>query len=300
MKSISLLSIIVPLLASLAVAADAPVRHRILCCDYTGGRVAIVSDKGEIEWEFPAKNPMDCWLLPNGNVLFCDHPGAREVTPDKKIVWEYKAAKGGQCDACQPLPDGRVLVAESFLGRLIEVNRDGTIAKEIKVDSHPKVVSHQFRGTRKTADGHYIVCLMDEKKIVELDGDGKVLKEIPLEGHNHAAVKLPNGNMIVTLWDKTRVVEMDPSLKVVWEVGENELPGNTLRIPTGVQRLANGNTIICNFIGHGFIGKQPQVIEVTPDKKIVWEFADHARFKTVNEIQIIDTPADVIRGEALR
>jgi hypothetical protein len=32
----------------------------------------------------------------------------------------------------------------------------------------------------------------------------------------------------------------------------------------------------------------------------VWEFADHAHFKTVNEIQIIDTPADVVKGEAVR
>lgn len=284
------------LLAASASAADGPVAHRFLCCDYTGGRVAIVSAKGDIEWEYPAQHPMDCWLLPNGNVLFCHWTGALEVAPDKKVVWEYKAPANAHCDACQPLPNGRVLIAESFLGRLIEVNREGGIAKEIKVASNAKVLGHQFRGTRKTAAGHYIVCLMDEKKIVELDGEGALVNETPVEGHNHAAVPLPNEHLLVTLWDKTSIVELDTARKVVWQIGENELPGNTLRIPTGVQRLPNGNTILCNFIGHGFIGKQPQVIEVTPDKKVVWEFADHVRFKTVNEIQIID----VLKGEALR
>jgi hypothetical protein len=282
---------------ALSAAADEPIHHRFLCCDYAGNRVAIVSAKGEIEWEFPATVPMDCWLLPNGNVLICHHPGAMEVTPDKKIVWEYKAPKGAECDACQPLADGRVMVAETFMSRLVEVDRNGAVVKEIKIDSHPKVGSHQFRGTRKTADGHYIVCLMDEKKIVELDGDGKVVKETPLEGHNHAALKLANGNMLVTLFDKTKVVEYDPAMKAVWEVGENDLSNNKLLLPAGCQRLANGNTIICNF---SFKSTQPLVIEVTPDKKVVWEFSDHEHFKTVNEIQIIDTPAHVIKGEAVR
>ena len=53
---------------------------------------------------------------------------------------------------CQPLPDGKVLVAECFLSRIVEVGRDGNVAREIKIPSVAKVFSHQFRGTRKTAD----------------------------------------------------------------------------------------------------------------------------------------------------
>jgi hypothetical protein len=66
-----------PLLAALLLAplaalhaADATVSHRVLCTDYKGNRVVILSAKGDIESEFPAKKPQDCWLLPNGNVLF--------------------------------------------------------------------------------------------------------------------------------------------------------------------------------------------------------------------------------------
>ena len=60
--------------------------------------------------------------------------------------------------------------------RLIEAGRDGQVAKEIKVASEAKNMGHQFRGTRKTADGHYWVCLMDEKKIAELSPDGTLLR----------------------------------------------------------------------------------------------------------------------------
>ena len=48
------------------------------------------------------------------------------------------------------------------------------------------------------------------------------------------------------------------------------------------------------------MGKQPQAFEVTPDKKVVWEFADHAHFKTVNQIYLLDLPGDAKNSGALR
>ena len=106
---------------ALGVRAEigAPRRHRFLCCDYQGNRVAIVSSDGAIEWDFTATTPQDCWMLPNGNVLFCHRDGAKEVSPKNGVVWEYKAAPKAQCHSCQPLPDGTVLVAECGLGRLV-------------------------------------------------------------------------------------------------------------------------------------------------------------------------------------
>ena len=280
--------------------AETSARHRFLCCDYQGNKVAILAADGSIEWEFPAQTPQDCWFLPNGNVLFCYQNGAKEVSPDKKVVWEYKAPAQAQCHSCQPLPDGRVLVAECGLSRLIEAGRDGQVAQEIKVASQAKNLGHQFRGTRKTADGHYWVCLMDEKKIVELSSVGALLREIPVDGFPHAAIKLPDGHLLVTLGTAGKVIELDADLKIVWQIGADELPGNPLRLPAGGQRLANGNTIICNYLPGPFMGKQPQAFEVTRDKHVVWEFADHGRFKTVNQIYLLDPPSDGKKGEALR
>ena len=65
--------VVATFLAALPVRAGA---KRFLCCDYPGGQVCIVSAQGEIEWRATAKNPQDCWLLPNGNVLFCHLNGA--------------------------------------------------------------------------------------------------------------------------------------------------------------------------------------------------------------------------------
>jgi hypothetical protein len=285
--------------ASSASAED--ITHRFLCCDYNGGHVTIVAKDGSIEWQVDAKNPQDCWLLPNGNVLFAYLSGAKEVTRDKQVVWEYKAPEKVECHACQPLPNGNVLVVEGGTSRIVEVGRDGKIAKEVKLTTAPSVQMHnQYRGTRKTAEGHYLVCFKGESKVVELDGDGKVLREVRVPGDPHEVVRLPNQNWLITCGDGHKAMEVNVEGKTVWELNENDLPGNPLRLMAGCQRLPNGNTLFCNYLGHGHIGEQPQAIEVTPDKKVVWQCADHARFKTINQMQILDVAGDVTKGEIWR
>ena len=43
-----------------------------------------------------------------------------------------------------------------------------------------------------------------------------------------------------------------------------------------------------------------KIQEVTRDKKVVWQFDDHAHFKTINQIQLLDISGDVTRGEIHR
>ena len=278
-------------------------QHPFICTDSAAGTVAVVSTNGEIEWEYKCTAPQDCWRLPDGNYLFCHVHGAIEMTPDKKIVWEYKSGTNTEVHACQPLPDGRVLVVENGPSRIIEVDREGKIAKEIKlVPPPPNVHLHdQFRGVRKTSDGHYFICRKGEHIVEELDGDGKSLRQIKVPGDVHEVVPLPNGHLLIDCGDGHKIIELDASEKVVWELNENDLPGNPLRLMAGCQRLPNGNTVFCNWLGHGHTGNaQAHVFEITPDKKVVWEFADHVHFKTINQIQLLDVSGDVTKGEILR
>ena len=290
-------------LSFVLIASVARAGHRFLCTDSNGGKVAVVAADGAVEWEYPCQHPQDCWALPNGNYLFCHAGGAIEISPaDKKIVWEYRAGEKTEVHACQPLSDGRVLVVECGPSRLLEIGRDGKIAKEIKLVAPPATVNlhDQYRGVRKTKAGHYIVCRKGEHRVEELDGEGRSLRSIPVPGDVHGAVLLPNQHLLVTCGDGHKLIELDEHEKIVWEVNEKDIPGNPLRLMAGMQRLPNGNTIFCNYLGHGHIGEQPHFFELTPDKKVVWEFADHAHFKTVNQIQLLDVPGDVTKGEILR
>ena len=291
------------LLLFILTTAAARASHPFICCDYGGGKVAEVTADGKIAWEYPCKSPQDCWRLPNGNTLFAFVSGAIELTPERKVVWEYKAPADVKVEVhgCQPLPDGKVLIVECGPSRIIEVDREGKITKEIKLTTAPEVKLHnQFRRTRKLANGHYLVCFKGEGKIVELDAEGKVLRSIKVPGDPHGVLSLPDGHLLITCGDGHKVIELDAQEKVVWELNENDLPGNPLRLMAGAQRLPNGNTVFCVYLGHGHIGEQPQVIEVTRDKKVVWQFDDHAHFKTINQVQLLDVPGDATKGKVTR
>ena len=287
-------------LFSLVSAARAA--HPFFCTDSAGNKVALVDADGKIEWQYSCQHPQDCWVLSNGNFLFCHSGGAIELNHERQVVWEYKAGAKTEVHSCQPLPDGRVLLVENGPCRLIEVDRAGNIAKEIPLAPPPSTVSvhDQFRGVRKTSDGHYLVSRKGEHRIEELDAKGATVRSIPVPGDVHMARLLPDGHLLIACGEGRKIIELDRELEVVWELDANDVAGNPLQLMTGFQRLANGNTIFCNYLGHGHLGEQPHVFELTRDKKLVWQFADHAHFKTINQIQVLDAPGDAAKGEILR
>lgn len=289
-------------LAALLGVGPAFAAHRFLCTDSAGGSVSVVAADGTIEWRYECRHPQDCWALPNGNYLFCHSGGALELTPAKAVAWEYRAPAGTEVHACQPLPDGNVLVVECGTARLVEIDRAGHIAREIKLPVPPAGVSlhDQFRGVRKTAAGHYLISCKGQHHVLELDEHGATVRQIPTPGDVHEVLLLPDNHLLISCGDGHRIIELDEHEKIVWSLDENEVPGNPLRLMAGFQRLPNGNTIFCNYLGHGHLGQQPHFFEITRDKQVVWEFADHKNFKTINQIQLLDVPGDATKGEILR
>lgn len=302
MKATSVLRLALAFISSTIFVSAVHAGHPFIAADSYGDRVSVVASNGVVEWSFDCKHPQDCWRLANGNYLFCHEGGALEMTPEKKIAWEYKAGTNTQIHACQPLPDGRVLVVENGPCRILELDRAGKVAKEIKLTPPPSSVSlhDQFRGTRKTLGGHYLVSRKGEHRVEELDGDGKTLRSIPVPGDVHETVPLANGHLLIACGEGHKVIELDENEKVVWSLDENEIPGHTLRLVSGLQRLPNGDTVICNYLGHGHLGEQAHVFEITPDKKVIWEVGDHMNFKVINQIQLLDLSGDAAKGEVLR
>jgi hypothetical protein len=276
--------------------------HAFLGTDASAGKVAMVSSSGKVEWEFKCEQPQDCWITPDGNYFFCFKGGVIEKLSDGRTLWDYNAPEGSFVSSCQPLPNGHFLIVENGPCRLIEINNMANIVKEFRLTPPPPSVAiqDQLSGVRRTADGHYLVCRKGEHEVEEIDANGKSLRRIPVAGDIRMALRLPDGHLLLALGDAHKLQELDENLKVVWELSENDIPGNPLRRVTGFQRLPNGNTIVCNDPGDADLGKQPQVFEITCDKKVVWEFADHVKFETINQIQLIDVPGDVMKGEILR
>ena len=274
--------------------------HRFACADFTQGKVFIVAADGKVEWEHPAPSCDELWALPNGNMLFTTGHGVKEVTREKKVVFSYESKS--EIYACQRLPNGNTFIAECNAGRLLEVEPSGKIAKEIRLLPEGKNGGHLYmRNARQLANGHYLVAHYGDQVVREYDGLGKVVREIPAASGPHSVVRLPNGHTLIAcgdiVKDGARVFEVDAEGRTLWEIKSRDLPGISLKCMTGLQRLPNGNTVMSNWLGHGQLGSGPHLIEVTPDKKVVWTFADHTTMKTIASLQLLDLPGDATKGE---
>jgi len=271
----------------------------IALCDYGANKVCLVDEKGKITWQIDARRSQDVWVLPGGNILFTHLKGVKEVTRDKKVVWQYTTAKANEIHACQPLPDGKVMIAESGPMQIIEVDRAGQVTKTVKLTTKCKRTHGQMRGARKTAAGTYIVGQYADGVVREYDGAGKIVREIKTKPA-FGGIRLPDGKTLVATGDGHRIFEVDKAGKVVWEIKEKDLPGNPLRFVAGMQRLANGNTLVCNWGGHGHIRGQPQIFEVTRDKKVVGVLDDWKQFKTITSVCVIGVKGDATRFEVVK
>jgi hypothetical protein len=291
--------------AASAQETNAPIQtgrgHRFVCTDYSQGKVFIVTEEGKVEWEYPATSCNDLWVLPNGNFLFNTGHGVQEVTRDKQLVFNYQSKS--EIYACQRLANGNTFIGECNTGRLLEMAPDGKILKEVRLLPEGKDGGHTYmRNARRLQNGHYLVAHYGEQVVREYGTDGKAVKELPAAGGPHSAIRLPNGHTLVACGDGkggSRVFEADQESRTVWEVKSEDLPGISLKFMAGLQRLPNGNTVMSNWLGHGQFGKAPHLIEVTPDKKVVWTFADHKTMKTVSSLVLLDVPGNPLQGEIL-
>lgn len=90
------------------------------------------------------------------------------------------------------------------------------------------------------------------------------------------ARRLPGGNTLIVDHEGQRVIEVRPDRTIAWQFGKPDIAGgaNLWAYPTYAERLANGNTLISSRgEGAGSFGDQTiyhRLIEVTPDKIIVW------------------------------
>lgn len=287
--------------ALITLAPAAETSHAFACTDYSQGKVFIVSAAGKVEWEYPAARCNDLWVLPNGNLLFNTGHGVKEVTRAKEVVFDYQSKS--EIYACQRLANGNTFIGECNSGRLLEVSPAGKIVKELRLLAEGTDGGHTYmRNARRLANGNYLVCHYGGQVVREYDPEGTTVATITAPGGPHSAMRLPNGNTLIACGDMkcdngTSVFEVDPTGRIVWQVKQGDLPGIRLAFMTGLQRLPNGNTVVSNWLGHGKLGTAPHLMEITPDKKVVWTFADHKTMKTISSVQLLDVPGDVTKGE---
>lgn len=214
--------------------------HRLIT--QGNGKLAVVEKDGTISWEMKWGGIHDLHVLPMGNIMV--QRNMREVVEidvkTKRVVWSYDSTKrnGNQgkrveVHAFQPLENGHVMIVESGPARIIEIDRSGKLHKEIRLKVDRPNAHTDSRLARKLKTGNYLVCHEGDGKIREYHSTGKVVweYEVPMFGRKPKPGHGPDAF------------------------------GNKA---FAAVRLKNGNTLIATGNGHS-------VIEVTPEKKIVWK-----------------------------
>jgi len=291
--------------------AETP-RHRFIAADSSRQRVAIIDETGHTQWEMKIGPLHDLHVLENGHVLLqTSWTQLAEVDPaSNQIVWQYDAATSAgnagrkvEVHAFQRLPNGNTMLAESGPARIIEVDSAGHIVHELALRVSKPHPHRDTRLVRQLENGHYLVCHEGDGLVREYARSGETVweYEVPLFGRSpagghgpegfgnqcFAALRLANGNTLISTGNGHRVLEVTPAKEIVWQLEEADLPGIQLAWITTLQLLPNGNLVI----GNCHAGEsQPQVIEVSRDKKVIWTFQDFERFgNALTNTQVLTT-----------
>lgn len=257
---------------------------------------------GKVVWDYHDARGRgeisDAALLSNGNVLFAHQYGVTLITPGKGVLWDYDAPPKCEIHTAQMIGTSRVIFIQNEPEpKLFVANiSSGQMEKEIPLTvGNPNSTHGQFRRARLTDAGTYLVAHMDMRKVVEYDETGKAVWAVTNATQAWSASRLKNGNTLIAGGSNVR--EVDPGGKTIWEFTAVDAPDYNFKNIQTATRLANGNTVINNWVNQWNGAIDPatapaQAIEVTADKKAVWglrSWTDPALGPSTT-IQFLDEP----------
>jgi hypothetical protein len=262
---------------------------------------------GKVAWSYTNSKHGelgDCTRLSNGDIVFSRQFGASEVTPDKRIVWNYDAPAGTEIHTAYPMGKKRVLIMQNGnpAKLLILRKRDNHVELELVIPTKSTSTHAQFRHVRPTRAGTFLVAHMDFGRVDEYSRNGKVIWSVDAPGA-WAAVRLKNGNSLISGNQHGYVREVNKQGQTVWEINKSDLPEYPLYTVQEVSRLSNGNTLINNWTANLPRQQWPatlQLIEVNPAKKVVWALSDWTDLGPATATQLLDEPGVPEHGDLQR
>ncbi len=224
----------------------------------------------------------DMHRLSNGDIVFAYKTGWRKIDQDGKILHDYicprERSGWTECHSAQPIGNDRVLFmrngvpARLFLYNISTGKMEMEHVMKTREPATQKSVHGQFRNVRMTKAGTYLIAHMDLGKVIEYDRDWKPIWSCDAPSV-WDAVRLKNGNTLISGNQHGFVREVNPDGEIAWQIEKGDLPGIAINGAHEVMRLANGNTVICNWTAGVKKENWPkivQLIEVTPERKVVW------------------------------
>jgi len=241
-----------------------------------GGGIVEVDWEGNVVWEYvDSLQNHSVWRMRNGNTIY---PVSLPV--DKDIAAEVRGGYPGSEDRGMIWTDG-----------FHEVTPSGELVWEWNASHHLDVKRHvlcpvcprgdwtHMNSIQELSNGDILTSMRNISTICIVDkatgrikwdwGPGEI-------SHQHAPMQLDNGNIL--LFDNgahrqdglsisySRVIEVNPETnKIEWEYKADPPQSFYSSLISNAQRLANGNTLICE-------GIKGRIFEVTMEGETVWEY----------------------------
>jgi hypothetical protein len=260
---------------------------------------------GKVVWTYT--EPLACefddvWMLSDGSITMSLRYGGRKIRSiqDTSTSWYVfeNVQTQGETHVVQPISLNKVFMVVNqgnHVSGFIINTQTGDTLRTWAIPSGNTNFHSNLRHCRITKEGTMVCTHFDLNKVSEYDTSTmKELWTCPVRGW--AGVKLRNGNMLISGDGGGWVREINRTTKNVdWEIYVKDLPNVTFgSYIQGIQRCANGNTIINNCNG------SPSILEVSPDKKVVWSVStavipNSSGCQILDEEGIPEKPGDLLR-----
>lgn len=266
--------IILLLLSTLWLAAQ----DKILVAGSGNSRILLIDKQtGKVEWQHALEKGEECnsvALTRQGNVLYSYKKGAKVVTWNHRVVWDYRVPQQSELQSATLLRNGRVLLGIcGNPARFIEVDKKGRKMNETTLPLGIEKPHSQFRQVFGLRNGNYLVPVMAKQKIMEVSRKGKVEAEYKIDGRAFSSLELPDGNLLLPCGDGHYYLIVERGTgKELKRVTSEDIDGASLWFVAQVLALENKNLLICNWGGHtkGAVVNEPQLIEVDKNGRVVW------------------------------
>jgi hypothetical protein len=245
--------------------------------------------QSNVLWYYRCRIDHDFQVLDNGNLLIhtitdniCPvlgpelrrQPYLIEITRDKELIWEWRGEK-------------HIEELENLLSREqwrhVMSRAHGEFAFDWAHNNTCQVICPNATWEKEKADGskpifkpgNILISYRSDDVIAVIDREnGEIVWAWGpgiLDGQ-HKPHMLDNGNILIfdngTLRGYSRVIELNPMTEQIeWEYTAEPKESFLSKYISSAQRLPNGNTLICE-------GGKSRLFEVTPEKKVVWNFVN--------------------------
>lgn len=253
-------------------------QNKILVAGSGSPHILLIDQQtGKVEWQHLLEKGEECnsvALTVGGHILYSYKKGAKVVTWDHKVIWDYPVSEKQELQSATLLRNGDILLG--ICGNpawFIEVNRDGKEVHRMSFDFHIEKPHSQFRQVFQLKNGHYLVPLMSSRKIMEISREGILIKEYEIDNKAFSSLELPDGNWLIPCGDDHCYIILNSVTgEVIKKVTNSDIKGASFWFVAQIVELQNRNLLVCNWGGHtkGQIVNEPQLIELDGKGNVVW------------------------------